>query len=336
VKIKKMANVQISAIKIREKGGKRAMFKRIIRKEKNLSVGFTLIELLVVVAIIGILAAIILPSLNRAREMANRATCKSNMKQYAMALNLYANDFNGAFPCHACGASGQCPSAGAWWVNRYALFSCTADSSVTDFFIGGYLARGGSMGGKNVGGNFSAVQYCPSKGLQYHLQWHPLICDNTYTGGGIIPANPIPGLTQRILESAGKSVVMLMDQVVQNEADSNAHQFRNNDLNCPHWPSGRGYGLEVVNNIYYMKISVDPSENTYVSHGYNEGQNVCFSDSSVQWVGFRPIPTMEATHWGFPVEEVPSLGQFWTGDLHECGGGAVLPLGAARAFYGLL
>jgi prepilin-type N-terminal cleavage/methylation domain-containing protein/prepilin-type processing-associated H-X9-DG protein len=52
--------------------------------------GFTLIELLVVIAIIAILMAVLLPSLNRAREQGKRAVCLSNMRQLALAWMLYA------------------------------------------------------------------------------------------------------------------------------------------------------------------------------------------------------------------------------------------------------
>jgi prepilin-type N-terminal cleavage/methylation domain-containing protein len=53
---------------------------------------FTLIELLVVVAIIGILASLLMPSLERARREAKLAVCKSNQKQFGTAMNIYTVD----------------------------------------------------------------------------------------------------------------------------------------------------------------------------------------------------------------------------------------------------
>ena len=55
--------------------------------------GFTLIELLVVIAIISLLMAILMPALNRVRDMGRRVSCMSNMRQVGIALHLYTDQY---------------------------------------------------------------------------------------------------------------------------------------------------------------------------------------------------------------------------------------------------
>lgn len=58
---------------------------------------FTLLELLIVVAVLGLLVGMLLPTLGRARQVAMRATCASNLHQLAIVMSLYTHDYD-AFP----------------------------------------------------------------------------------------------------------------------------------------------------------------------------------------------------------------------------------------------
>lgn len=96
--------------------------------------GFTLMELLAVIATIGILAAVLLPALARSREATRRTSCLTGLSQIGLALQMYADEHDGAFPWSGGDNDAECLVDFAF---RYGLvpenFTCPSDSTGGQF-----------------------------------------------------------------------------------------------------------------------------------------------------------------------------------------------------------
>jgi prepilin-type N-terminal cleavage/methylation domain-containing protein/prepilin-type processing-associated H-X9-DG protein len=159
---------------------------------------FTLIELLVVIAIIAILAAILLPALAAAKAKAQATSCLSNQKQWALAMQIYANDGSGMIPPDGtdygpnphsssyssytgAGTGPGTPNDPYAWFN--VLPQAVADHPLS------YYANGGVMPGANYvkkypfpGNGLGKIWMCPSITLAAGDQTASTFLDNGQYG----------------------------------------------------------------------------------------------------------------------------------------------------------
>lgn len=140
---------------------------------------FTLVELLIVITIIGILSTILFPVFSRARELARRSSCMSNLKQLSLGILQYTQDYDDHFPPTLAYNSGTANTSTAYgwadaiypYVKSHRVYQCpsektpgtTAASSVGDYSDYAYNNVIGNDGvfqlqGGTVGINASALR----------------------------------------------------------------------------------------------------------------------------------------------------------------------------------
>ncbi len=141
---------------------------------------FTLIELLVVIAIIAILAAMLLPALNNARESARTSKCMNSQKTLGTAFSFYLQDNGDVFPHYGHGVNAILPDA--------ADRSDAANYDYWCWVVSPYFGGGGAY---NSGERWKPVS-CPSRktgtdygigtGIHYGYNLNHVGSDRRYTG----------------------------------------------------------------------------------------------------------------------------------------------------------
>jgi prepilin-type N-terminal cleavage/methylation domain-containing protein len=148
---------------------------KLVPREKSCRRGnqpaFTLVELLVVIGIIALLISILLPSLARARESANRIKCANNLRQIGVAMFMYTSDNQGYFPA-AARADRQEQNDYIFWQQPSTYWNTTLFSVA----LGNPRSLDNGALVKYMGKHFSAgVWTCPSDDPNSHLAVYTLV-----------------------------------------------------------------------------------------------------------------------------------------------------------------
>ncbi len=237
--------------------------------------GFTLVELLVVIGIIALLISILLPSLNKARETANKAKCASNLHQLGLAILLYQGDSQQLYPKTI--ADTNATHAATWG------YTTTTAGTVDPFTSGGLAVTGPN----SVSASFflllrneqltAAVFICPSSNAE---AWD--------FGGGSNSAqnwvdwNGTAGIVKNLSYSYENPFACTT-------AISNGWQLKNpdatyaiaSDIN----PGTSVPGSTAGKNVQTV-LTTDASSNMKLANSPNhqqDGQNVLYGDGHAEW-----------------------------------------------------